>query len=263
MNDTHLLCYITLQDGFQPRWDSFQRLIQPLTTGLPTLVAAGNHELEVGGSLNLFEAYQARFGGMPWDPSTVPASDAALYYSVDVGPAHIIALSSFSAYNQGSAQYNWLQADLAAFNRTRTPWMILVAHAPWYCSNAVHTNDGLLMRLTLEPMLYAAGLDIAFWGHVHAYERTVPVNGGNPDPKGAVHITLGDAGNREGLYAHWNDPQPVWSAFRQAEYGHGELQLVNTTHAVFTWHRNPDAEPVIADTAWIVNAHVSATATSA
>ncbi|MCI53136.1 purple acid phosphatase 18-like, partial [Trifolium medium] len=36
-------------------------------------------------------------------------------------------------------------------------------------------------------------------GHVHAYERSKRVYNGRLDPCGAVHITIGDGGNREGL----------------------------------------------------------------
>ena len=34
---------------------------------------------------------------------------------------------------------------------------------------------------------------------MHAYERSAPVNNFTVDPCGAVHITIGDAGNSEGL----------------------------------------------------------------
>ncbi len=250
---------LSYADGEQPLWDTFQRMMQPLTATRPTFVASGNHELEVDISnpLDLLVAYNARFGGMPVDPTNKLQSGPA-WYSFNEGPAHVIIVGSFSIYSEGSQQYQWLQQDLAAYNRSLTPWLILIGHAPWYNSNADHTNDGQLMRLTLEPMLYAAGLNFAAWGHVHAYERSVPVYGGQPDPKGAVHVTLGDGGNREGLYTRWIDPQPVWSAFRASLYGHGELQIVNNTHALFTWHRNQDDEPVEADSTWIVNVHAPA-----
>jgi len=65
-----------------------------------------------------------------------------------------------------------------------------------------------------------------------------------------VHITIGDGGNREGLYDSWV-AQPAYSAFRAAFYGHGELTLVNDTHARFAWLRNDDGERVEADSAWI------------
>ena len=49
-----------------------------------------------------------------------------------------------------------------------------------------------------------------------------------PSPEGGtVHIVVGDGGNYEGpaLYeGHppgWRQPQPLWSAFREASYGPG------------------------------------------
>ena len=49
------------------------------------------------------------------------------------------------------------------------------------------------------------------------------------------------------------DPQPAWSLYRDAEYGSGELTVVNNTHAQWAWHRNADPVPVITDRAWIRN----------
>ena len=31
-------------------------------------------------------------------------------------------------------QHAWLAADLAAVDRTRTPWVVLMSHRPMYCS---------------------------------------------------------------------------------------------------------------------------------
>lgn len=117
------------------------------------------------------------------------------------------------------------------------------------------------------------------------------VNSGNPDPCGAVHITIGDGGNREGLahryvltlrklwirdsighsvdefsmdasgnvniatvyHYRYKDPQPEWSVFREASFGHGELKVVNSSHAFWSWHRNDDDEPVRSDQLWITS----------
>ncbi len=68
-----------------------------------------------------------------------------------------------------------------------------------------------------------------------------------------MYITIGDGGNREGLYTKWISPQPKWSAFRDAEYGHGEMTILNATHAVWAWIRNADSEPTATDSAWIIN----------
>ena len=37
-------------------------------------------------------------------------------------------------------------------------------------------------------------------GHVHAYERTFPINNYAVDPCGTRWLTMGDGGNIEGLY---------------------------------------------------------------
>lgn len=49
------------------------------------------------------------------------------------------------------------------------------------------------------------------------------------------------------------NPQPIWSEFREASFGHGELAIVNSTHAFWSWHRNDDDEPVKSDDFWITS----------
>jgi hypothetical protein len=64
---------------------------------------------------------------------------------------------------------------------------------------------------------------------------------------GPVYINIGDGGNREGLAETYDDPQPGWSAYREASFGHGMFELKNATHALWQWHRNQDAQPVVSD----------------
>ena len=109
------------------------------------------------------------------------------------------------------------------------------------------------MRITLEPLLHAAKVNMVFAGHVHAYERSFAVNNRAVDATGAIHITIGDGGNREGLYTKWLSPQPSTSAFRQAEYGHGELTITSATTATWTWIRNADPEPKQTDSVTVTN----------
>ena len=40
-------------------------------------------------------------------------SDNPLWYSSNVGPAHMIYLSNYADFSVGSDQYNWLVSDLA------------------------------------------------------------------------------------------------------------------------------------------------------
>jgi 2',3'-cyclic-nucleotide 2'-phosphodiesterase (5'-nucleotidase family) len=65
------------------------------------------------------------------------------------------------------------QADLAKVDRKKTPWLIVLLHAPWYNSNWAHQGEGDSMMAAMEPLLYAAHVDMVIAGHVHAYERAV------------------------------------------------------------------------------------------
>lgn len=67
----------------------------------------------------------------------------------------------------------WPQADILTVDRKRTPWLLALFHVPWYNSNNAHQGEGDKMMEAMEPLLNAAGVDIVFAGHVHAYERTV------------------------------------------------------------------------------------------
>ncbi|CAN6452274.1 unnamed protein product [Victoria cruziana] len=76
---------------------------------------------------------------------------------------------------------------------------------------------------------------------------------GMVDHCGPVHITIGDGGNKEGLAERYLNPKPEWSIFREASFGHGELRIVNSTHAHWSWHRNDDDEPLKSDEVWITS----------
>lgn len=51
----------------------------------------------------------------------------------------------------------------------------------------------------------------------------------------------------------FTDPQPSYSAYREASFGHAVLEIKNRTNALYTWHRNQDNEPVAADSIMLHN----------
>lgn len=163
------------------------------------MVVAGNHEEEDIPLLEpeRFKAYNTRWP-LPAAASPVPSA-SNLYYSFETAGVHWVMLASYDDFSPDSEQYQWLERDLAAVDRRRTPWLVAVLHAPWYNSNSAHQGDGEAMRRSMEGVLYAHGTDLLFAGHVHAYERSAPVFDGDADPCGIVHVTIGDGGNYEGL----------------------------------------------------------------
>ncbi len=99
--------------------------IAPITARVPYHTMPGNHEIEGG----TFKAYRSRF----W----MPASNDALYHSIDVGNAHFSMISSemyFAISEYGllmmPEQFTWLEKDLAAVDRTKSPWLVLMLHRP-------------------------------------------------------------------------------------------------------------------------------------
>ncbi|KMT12696.1 hypothetical protein BVRB_4g087940 [Beta vulgaris subsp. vulgaris] len=249
--DMHLLPGdLSYANYMQHRWDTFGELVQPLASARPWMVTQGNHEKEyIPLVKDSFISYNARWK-MPFEESD---SSSNLYYSFEVAGVHVIMLGSYTDYDEYSDQYGWLKADLVKVDRKRTPWLLALFHVPWYNSNEAHQGEGDGMMSAMEPLLHAAGVDIVFAGHVHAYERSKRVFSGKSDRCGAVHITIGDGGNSEGLARRYKNPHPEWSVFREASFGHGEIQIVNSSHAVWSWHRNDDDEPVQSDEVWITS----------
>lgn len=246
-----------------PRWESYFTMIEPLSQRLPWMVVAGNHEIEPNGftghimdpykhwfrmpqvspGIDTTEYYQT-LGAEGWDctPSAFTGSydfGNSFYTSIQ-GPARIFFLNSFTRTDNSSAQYKWLANTLQTVDRSVTPWLIGMWHSPWYNSNTAHQAEfnTLAMRASMEPLLLEHGVNIVLNGHVHAYERTLPVALGEVDSRGIVYIKIGDGGNREG-HAQKFLPTPQWSAFRNGlSFGHGKLELVSPTEARWTWISN-------------------------
>jgi hypothetical protein len=258
-------------------WDAFQRMAQPVAAVKPWAInigknhihavtpcaskhlkqCAGNHELDDYANGIYAISSQYRFAGMPFEGR----ADGVLYFSYNAGPVHIISACSFypGGFAADSPLTLWLQADLAAVDRSITPWILVSVHAPWYNSNTDHQGNGEPMREAFEALFVQYKVAAMFSGHVHAYERSYPVIADGtiqPAGKGISHFNIGDAG--ASLYTTWLT-QPSWSAFRSAEYGHGQFQIINITHAYWGWHRNADPEPVLADQVYVINPFTAST----
>ena len=135
---------LTKDDGL----DSWQRIIQPIASRIPLMVAAGNHDIACsypprqGGTgwcnERTSDAYLTRFT-MPESAPPVPgsvteswAAERNFFFSYDSGAVHVVVLSPYVLYDATSPQYRWAAADLAAVDRSVTPWILVISHAPFY-----------------------------------------------------------------------------------------------------------------------------------
>lgn len=245
------------------RWDTWGRFVERSTAYQPWIWSAGNHEIEYMpymGETVPFKSYLHRYK----TPFAASNSTNPLWYAIRRASAHIIVLSSYSPFVKYTPQWRWLGEELKRVDREKTPWLIVIMHVPIYNSNEAHFMEGESMRAVYESLFVHYKVDVVFAGHVHAYERSYRisnihynVSSGDcypvPDKSAPVYITVGDGGNQEGLAGRFRDPQPDYSAFREASYGHSTLEIKNRTHAIYHWNRNDDGKKVATDSFTLYN----------
>ncbi len=145
-----------------------------------TMPAAGNHEYQTPDATG----YYGYFGSRAGDPTRG-------YYSYDLGAWHIVVLNSNIAHDAGSAQLEWLRADL----RTNSGKACTLAywHHPRFSSGA-HGSDS--RESAIWDALHAEGADVVLNGHEHSYERFAPQTpaGVADDSRGIRAFVIGTGG---------------------------------------------------------------------
>jgi hypothetical protein len=204
-------------------------------------------------------------------------SGTNFYYSFDVGLIHYVVIDTevyrYESQTNNSPhpftaqqQLNWLESDLkkANTNRDAVPWVVMMGHKGWYMNNwgEVQDPDQITTNFTaFDDLACHYGVDLYLTGHVHIYQRFMPLLG--PDnlrfmapprdvdrtsvssdthtyrnPKYMPTIVVAAPGDDEisprvvcpGLEVadrlFWKDSQVKCTA----AYGYGHLQAVNSTH---------------------------------
>lgn len=173
-------------------------------------------------------------------------------YVTDSGPFGYIDGSY--KYNENYEQYNWLKADLAAVDRSKTPWVFAMSHRPMYSSQV--SSYQLHMRNAFEQLFLDNGVDAYFAGHIHWYERMLPMGrNGTIDyasvvdnhtyttasGKSMVHIVNGQAGNIESHSTLGKDPVlNLTKVLNNNDYGYTKLTVVNETTVETAFIRGED-----------------------
>jgi len=197
-------------DCYGPTWGRHKDRTRP---------SPGNHDYHTAGAAGYF----GYFGAAAGDP-------AKGYYSYNLGAWHIISLNSEVGYAAGSAQEQWLKADLAANSSMCT---LAYWHHPRF-SSAQHGNS--TRSQAFWQALYDQGADVVLNGHDHTYQRFAPQNpSGQADPKGIREFVVGTGG--AGLYPFPTN-QPNTEVRNNTT--HGVLKL--TLHATsYDWQFVPIA----------------------
>ena len=245
-------------------WDMFGEQTEFLASSKPYLICPGNHDLTdrygpAPDHVHTSDSESLRYNGRYRMPSREPLDASLLrngtpqpgperyYYAYSHRNVRFVSISTEHDLTPGSAQYQWLEKELAAADtphaRQRQPWVLLFGHKPPVCSHAEVCAEA---PVPLE-LLARYHVDLALWGHLHAYERTLPVvnstlaatGASYHNAEGTVHVVIGMAGDGF-CCGGWTDTPPLWSAFREDSFGYTRVHVESDSELRLEYVRNGD-----------------------
>jgi hypothetical protein len=159
---------ISYYGSIDDRWEEvfaepYRALID---AGVNWELAIGNHEIDEKKSPYAVQEIQAqlrRFG----KPGT--------YYRVRHGPLDLFVLDTsipLKTGEGGAEQLAWLETELSGSDAA---WKVALLHHPAF-SSGEHGSE-MRVREAVQPLFAEHGVDVAFTGHDHHYERTEPQDG--------------------------------------------------------------------------------------
>lgn len=179
-----------------------QDLLEPmsvLTSRVPMFPVIGNHE---------------KNSHWYYDYFSLPAPE--YHYTFHYGNAQFFMIDSNKPLGPSSEQYQWLERELG---KSKATWKFACHHHPCFSSDendyGDHHRGGEKVVFTwgdpnarqLVPLYENYGVDIAWNGHIHLYERTWPIYQMSINQKkGVRYITSGGGGGNLEQAA----PQRAW-----------------------------------------------------
>ncbi len=163
LGDNQYFCggYAAFQQSYDLSWGRVKSITHP---------SVGNHEYLTAGGTGCDITNEAAAGYFKYFGSAAGTPGQG-YYSFDIGAWHIIALNSncgdIGGCGSSSAEYQWLQSDLASHTNLCT---LAYWHIPLFSSGgraAINTQ-------ALWNLLYSKNADLILNGHDHIYERFAP-----------------------------------------------------------------------------------------
>jgi len=239
-----------MDDRCGGKGDAFLDAVAPYASTRPHVYTNGNHE--GSGELKPYTEFTHRlaFGQTPL--AAASGSNNNRWMAWTVGRVAYLSIDPDAwiyplCYPLLQEQYAFIEAALAAVNKTETPWLVVAIHRALYCtkttdaecnSEAAALRDGQLgFRYPLEPLFLRYGVDFVFSGHTHHYERTFPLlrsiapASNYESPRGPIYIQSGIAGT--GDSDPFAVPQEPWEAFRDMSFvpTYGRLTFLSDTSA--------------------------------
>ncbi|KAF1320177.1 Purple acid phosphatase 18, partial [Globisporangium splendens] len=241
-------------NGEHRQWDNWFNEQMNVSKSIPFTGINGNHEtVTSSGHLNAppypadhtleAENYLGYIKRVYTPISEKSRADLKTWYSLDIGLIHSVFLDDYTGSNGTNTsvigterwlayreeQLAWLKADLAAVDRSVTPWVIVFKHNPYYntwsnhqcqCSSTIfdindadaancwkgvyfsgtpYSEPHCGLQAKFEDVYSQYKVNIVMAGHVHGYERTNKIYKNKVDTtNGVYYVTTGGGGNYEG-----------------------------------------------------------------
>ncbi|KAM0937488.1 putative phosphodiesterase I [Dioscorea sansibarensis] len=248
------LCYA---NGYISQWDQFTAQIEPIASTVPYMVGSGNHERDWPGTGSFYGNMDSggECGVLAETMFYVPADNRAkFWYRTDYGMFRFCIADTEHDWRPGTEQYKFIEHCLASVDRRKQPWLIFLAHRVLgYSSGYFYGVEGSfeepMGRESLQELWQKYKVDIAFYGHVHNYERTCPVyqntcmrNASNlyTGPFAATtHVVVGGGG---ASLAEFTKPRTQWSYFQDFDYGFVKLTAFNDSTLLFEYKKSSDGK---------------------
>nr|XP_019070186.1 nucleotide pyrophosphatase/phosphodiesterase-like isoform X2 [Solanum lycopersicum] len=244
-------------NGYISQWDQFTAQVEPIASRVPFMIASGNHERTWENSGSLYNGLDS--GGECGVPAEtlyyVPAENRAkFWYAADYGMFHFCIGDTEHDWREGSEQYKFIEQCFASANRHKQPWLIFAAHRVLgYSSNDWYAKEGSfeepMGREHLQKLWQKYKVDMAFYGHVHNYERVCPIYQNQCVNKetshysgvvnGTIHVVVGGGGSHLSQFTSLNTR---WSVFKDYDWGFVKLTAFNQSSLLFEYKKSKDGK---------------------
>lgn len=255
---------LSYANGYLSEWDQFTSQIEPIASRVPYMVASGNHERDWPNTGSFYKNTDSggECGVLAETMFYVPAKDRSkFWYATDYGMFHFCIADSEHDWKEGTDQYNFIEECLASADRQKQPWLIFIAHRVLgYSSNSWYAEEGSfeepMGRESLQKLWQRYKVDLAFYGHVHNYERTCPIYENNCVSSerssysgtfnATIHVVAGGGGSH---LSDFTTLQTSWSYFKDYDFGFVKLTAFNHSTLLFEYKKSRDGK--VYDQFWI------------
>ncbi|CAO2192242.1 unnamed protein product, partial [Urochloa humidicola] len=244
-------------NGYLSQWDQFTAQVEPISARKPYMIASGNHERSWTNSGGFFDTKDSggECGVAAETYYYYPAENKAnFWYKVDYGMFRFCIADSEHDWRVGTQQYKFIEECLSTVDRKHQPWLIFAAHRVLgYSSNDWYAQEGSFEepegRENLQKLWQKYRVDIAFFGHVHNYERTCPIYQSqcmtnekshySGTMNGTIHVVAGGGGSH---LSEYTTAIPSWSIFRDHDFGFVKLTAFNHSSLLFEYKKSSDGK---------------------